>query len=71
MIVDTLNKRKRRICLRRVKTLLSIRVPIAYMGKLKMDIYERPLVGYCAVMETHLIQNLKRIGLHLEVAQVT
>ena len=30
-----------------------------------MDIFERPLVG------KPLIQNLKRIGLHLEVAQVT
>ena len=36
-----------------------------------MDIFERPLVGYCAVMGKPLIQNLKRIGLHLEVAQMT
>ena len=48
------------------------RVPIAYMGKkLKMDIFERPLVGYCTVIGIPLIQNLKRISLHLEVAQVT
>ena len=39
--------------------------------KLKIDIFERLLVGYCAVMGKPLIQNLKRIGLHLEVAQVT
>ena len=36
-----------------------------------MDIFERPLVGYCAVMGKPLMQNLKRIVLHLEVAQVT
>ena len=41
------------------------------MEKVKIDIFERPLVGYCAVMGKPLIQNLKRIGLHLEVAQVT
>ena len=34
-----------------------------------MDIFERPLVGYCAVMGKPIIQNLKRIGLHLELAQ--
>ena len=36
-----------------------------------MDIFERPLVGYCVVMGKPLIQDLKRIGVHLEVAQVT